>query len=768
MQLFLRLIVLALIVLGATPARAEDDFLKSSPGELSISHASLDNQAKCDTCHEPDRSVSAAKCMSCHEHSDLKRRIAEGRGFHVSSKVKGHDCKQCHKEHRGRGFDPMGWQTVGGTQGFDHRLTGWPLQGKHETLDCQRCHTSKNKQRLTTYLSVERTCGGCHSKDSPHGAIRQLHQQCDRCHTVSVWRPQKTRLDFDHDDKAQAAMKLEGTHADVACVKCHPKATFKLPKFDNGECAQCHKSPHDGHLFSTKKCQTCHSAALPSLRQIRFDHKKQTGYALVGTHAKLACEKCHTRAQGKRKPQGSCETCHAKDNQHGTRFEKFGSPPVCETCHTQRAWKGSFQFNHERNTAFALTAKHTQISCRTCHRGKTPAAFERFEIKNGCMTCHRHKEAHGGKFKNDQCLTCHQEGGSKKLRKESLEIYHGEKSKFPLRNGHANVQCQLCHQNDVYQATDSACGSCHQDSLHQGSLGEDCERCHEPGQWPAVRFDHEQDTRWPLQGKHAAIQTCEGCHPARHYTGTPKTCGAAGCHKADDLHQGQLGSKCETCHSVEGTLLFRHNRDARFKIDGAHEPLVCASCHPSITFKPVRSDCFGCHAEPAIHKGRYGTQCERCHTTRTFRDIRALHDVGDFSLTGAHDQLDCARCHPRGEQRRGSGNLCITCHRKDDIHNNALSPRCGECHTQRSFAPARFDHLTVGCALVGLHGTLPCADCHTRGNFGAVSPLCVSCHRNDALRVRTPDHRTLLECGRCHNPTAWIPATQFGVQTLCR
>lgn len=152
MQLFLRLIVLALIVLGATPARAEDDFLKSSPGELSTSHASLDNQAKCDTCHEPDRSVSAAKCMSCHEHSDLKRRIAEGRGFHVSSKVKGHDCKQCHKEHRGRGFDPMGWQTVGGTQGFDHRLTGWPLQGKHEILDCQRCHTSKNKQRLTTYL----------------------------------------------------------------------------------------------------------------------------------------------------------------------------------------------------------------------------------------------------------------------------------------------------------------------------------------------------------------------------------------------------------------------------------------------------------------------------------------------------------------------------------------------------------------------------------------------------------------------------------------
>jgi hypothetical protein len=149
-------------------------------------------------------------------------------------------------------------------------------------------------------------------------------------------------------------------------------------------------------------------------------------------------------------------------------------------------------------------------------------------------------------------------------------------------------------------------------------------------------------------------------------------------------------------------------------------------------------------------------------------DIKALHDVGDFSLTGAHDRLDCVRCHPRGENLRGSGNLCIGCHKKDDIHGNSLSPRCGECHSQRSFAPARFDHTSVGCALMGLHATLPCADCHKRGNFGAVSPVCVSCHRNEALRVKRPDHATLFECGNCHNPTSWIPATQLGGQSICR
>ena len=27
---------------------------------------------------------------------------------------------------------------------------------------------------------------------------------------------------------------------------------------------------------------------------------------------------------------------------------------------------------------------------------------------------------------------------------------------------------------------------------------------------------------------------------------------------------------------------------------------------------------------------------------------------------------------------------------------------------------------------------------------------------------------TLFECGNCHNPTAWIPATPLGAQTICR
>jgi hypothetical protein len=760
----------AAVAMRVAPSLADDtDFLKSSPGELSKSHASLDNQGSCHECHDDDNSITPGKCLGCHDHGDLKKRIDAGEGLHVSVKIKGRPCELCHKEHRGRSFDPMGWDTLGGPKKLDHALTGFPLEAKHATLDCSGCHKSKDAQGLRTYLSVDRTCGGCHDKDQPHGELRSTHERCDKCHSQSAWTPQKTKLDFDHDDKAQAAMKLEGAHADVSCGKCHPKAAFKLADFDNGACSQCHDSPHDGQIFSTKKCQSCHSPALRALSEIRFNHKKETGYAVLGKHAQIDCDGCHTKSLGKRAPKPACESCHANDNKHGTRFDAFGAPPPCTTCHGQRGWKTDFQFNHATSTQFALTAKHAKTACRSCHRGKRPSDFERFEIKNGCMSCHRHEQAHGGKFQNNECLSCHEEGGSKTLREDSLETFHGEESKFPLRGGHTSVQCQLCHANDVYKTTPSECGAqCHEDSLHKGTLGDQCSRCHEPGQWPAARFDHAADTEWKLAGKHAAVKDCDSCHPGRQYAGTPKACSSAGCHKDDDVHQGQLGAACEKCHDENEALLFRHNRDAQFKIDGAHAPLVCSSCHASIAFKPVRKDCFGCHAEPAIHKGMYGTECESCHSTRTFADVKALHDVGDFSLSGAHDQLDCARCHPRGENLRGSGNLCITCHRQDDIHNNALSPRCGECHGQRAFAPARFDHLTVGCGLPGLHSTLPCADCHRSGNYGAVSPLCVSCHRNDALGVRTPDHRTLLECGDCHSPNAWIPSTEYGAETICR
>jgi len=774
-------IAFLILVLGARAvARADDeDFFNSSPGPLSQSHAALDSQDKCNDCHTGGRGLSNDKCLTCHDHEDLKTRIDAGKGFHASSLVKGKKCESCHLEHKGRAYDIMGWRTVaGGEKSFDHKLTGWPLVGKHATTDCAECHKTKNQQGLRTYMGTDRLCGTCHKKDQPHGTERRELLACERCHTESVWKPAKATLDFDHNDKKDAAMALLGSHADVACAKCHPKSLFNLPAEKPAFCGNsgCHQSPHEGHLFGKKNCELCHSPTFRSLQRFRFDHSARTQFDLGAAHGKLACYGCHTKQRGEAKPSTACENCHAKDNKHGDRFNEFGDPPKCTLCHpTSSKWVGT-AFDHDKRTKFELTGKHGEIDCRGCHRGKQPDEFERFDPnKVGCMGCHKHANVHNREYTDAKCLQCHMQPGILQVKAKSVANVHGAKGTFPLVKGHKFVKCGQCHTAEGFKNTPKECGvRCHQDSLHRGTLGQECSRCHVPGEWAALTFDHTADTDWPLNGLHKTTPECQDCHPKRAYDGTPKNCSAAPCHAKDDAHRGKLGNKCEQCHRETGENRFNHNSMAAFKLNGRHLEVRCAECHPSVSFKPRPTNCFGCHPEPAVHKGQYGTECEQCHSTKSFKDIKALHDVGDFSLKGAHDNQPCQKCHRDNRPLAGSGNFCINCHRQDDIHSNTLSPRCGECHTQWSFAPARFDHSTVGCNLTGLHRTIPCYDCHKAGNFGGLNPTCVGCHGDEAVR-KGGTHLTYTTCSPCHSVNTWsdgatLPTAGKGYQreSVCR
>lgn len=802
MTKWVTLVVAVLVSMFVGTAHA--DFFSSSPGALSKSHATLDNQSKCNDCHVNGTSeVSNELCLGCHDHKDLAARINAGKGFHASGLVKGKECEDCHNEHKGRDFDLMGWNKIrGGQKGFDHDLTGWPLKGKHASTDCAECHKAKNKtQGLTLYMGTDTLCGasGCHAQDQPHKFDRKDMLLCDRCHNESVWKPQKNPMRFDHDDRRDAGMPILGSHKDVACTKCHPKSVFNLPFADPDACGNsgCHASPHTNHLFDQRPCEWCHSPTFKTLKQRFnrdmpfFDHEERTTFEL-GAHKKLPCYDCHTKALGENKPVGSCEKCHAKDNRHQDRFNKFGDPPKCGTCHPTTAWTRKV-FNHGRYTKFDLTAKHADISCRACHRGKSPSDFENFGGETGCMNCHQHRKVHAdpqnpnGKFKNSQCLNCHLKPGSIDVKyQDMVKIYHGPDSNFPLVKSHKGVACEDCHKGrdkkgrTTFETISRECGTsgCHEDILHKGTLGDTCTPCHSSGTWDALNFDHNVDTfpdgtpGYPLKGEHKN-NTCESCHGVnRQFKDTPRACSADGCHAEDDAHKGRLGKECEKCHVETGDNLFNHNTMSVFHLDGKHLDVRCADCHPSVTFKPRPLTCFGCHPEPAVHKGQYGTGCEQCHTTRTWEDIKPLHDVGDFSLTGMHDNIACERCHRDNRPLAGSGNLCINCHRQDDIHSNSLSPRCGECHTQWSFAPARFDHANVGCNLTGLHRTVACFDCHKNGNFSGITAECAGCHIDDALKTGTHttlDRRTRCTGGACHNPNFWSPQGNFQArESVCR
>jgi len=380
----------------------------------------------------------------------------------------------------------------GGEQGFDHELAGWPLRGKHATTDCARCHVARNQQGLRLYVGTDRACAACHRNDQPHQLVRPA-LDCGRCHGDAAWKPAKARLAFDHDDREDAAMPLLGAHAKVTCARCHAGGVFDLPQADPAACGNCHPQQHAGQLYGTRDCSWCHSPTLGTFSNVAFDHSERTTFEL-GAHRTVECSKCHTKALGLAKPSATCETCHASKSKHKARFQAFGTPPACGTCHSTASWRAT-RFDHAKRTRLGLTARHAEITCRACHRGKSPSDFEDFKGNTACKSCHEHRTVHAdaqhpnGKYTTQQCLGCHVSGQGRRP-DPVFRAVHFPGASFPLVNGHKSVPCADCHpgrdakHKPIFQNASPECSGCHQD-FHNGSRGAQCTKCHAPGTWKA-------------------------------------------------------------------------------------------------------------------------------------------------------------------------------------------------------------------------------------------------------------------------------------------
>jgi hypothetical protein len=148
-----------------------------------------------------------------------------------------------------------------------------------------------------------------------------------------------------------------------------------------------------------------------------------------------------------------------------------------------------------------------------------------------------------------------------------------------------------------------------------------CEQCHSTTTWSDVTFDHDL-TSYPLLGLHVTA-TCAQCHMTQHFKETSQDCNT--CHARDDVHNGALSKACGQCHTPNGWKLwdFDHAARTRFPLAGAHAKLGCSQCHlkPQNTLKPSMV-CGTCHAENDVHAGRFGQQCQQCHTTAGFQRPR--------------------------------------------------------------------------------------------------------------------------------------------------
>jgi hypothetical protein len=491
---------------------------------------------------------------------------------------------------------------------FEKLLMPGPVIAGHADIegDCGRCHAAFEKE------AQDPLCLECHSevgkdlagKVGFHGrAPGVARARCRDCHGEHEGRDADVvgldRAAFDH---GLSDYPLHGAHARVPCESCHrPDAKFREAP---GTCIGCHRDDdaHAGKLG--EDCGSCHREA--AWRQVRFDHDR-TKFPLTGGHRDAPCALCHAngRYEG---TTTDCNDCHRVDDVHVGRFG-----PECEQCHRPDGWK-TLHFDHARDTKFALRAAHAPLACAACHTQGPHAGG----LATDCASCHRADDVHRGR-RGDGCERCH---GEVSWKTEGFD--HDEVERFPLRGAHRQVSCDACHTGTLgREQLATRCGSCHEDDdVHRGQLGDACDGCHVEKGWAEQVFFEHDVTRFPLLGLHATV-ACEQCHTTLRFHDVALECN--GCHARDDLHVGRLGPDCARCHNPNGwdRWRFDHDRDTRFELRGAHEPLDCHACHraPPDSGVPLLSTCAGCHARDDRHGGGFGSDCERCHGETSWSEV---------------------------------------------------------------------------------------------------------------------------------------------------
>lgn len=154
------------------------------------------------------------------------------------------------------------------------------------------------------------------------------------------------------------------------------------------------------------------------------------------------------------------------------------------------------------------------------------------------------------------CALCHI-GNDWQTLTPDFTFDHEAQTGYPLNGAHAQAACLLCHNDrgPVAVFARQGCGGCHED-LHKGTLGSQCETCHQEQTWnPVGQIEMHQHTRFPLVGVHAST-ACHRCHPGAEvgvFVPTDTEC--LTCHTRDlartnnpDHFAAGWTDRCDRCH----------------------------------------------------------------------------------------------------------------------------------------------------------------------------------------------------------------------------
>lgn len=502
------------------------------------------------------------------------------------------------------------------------------LSDLHSNLEgmsnCTKCHELGEK------VSEEK-CLACHvelksridQKKGFHASPKAYKKSCFICHGEHHGRKYDiVHLKKDNFDHQATGFILEGKHLEKKCEDCHKAEHIADPAIKkkkltylglNSACLSCHDDYHQKTLSAD--CAACHTFAAfkPAAK---FDHSKAQ-FSLKGKHNAVDCSRCHPinmlnnkRFQVFKGLQfASCVNCH-KD----VHDNKFGQK--CAECHSEESFKvvkSIGTFDHSK-TNFKLEGKHSNVSCKSCHKVSLTAKLK----YTRCSDCHI--DFHKGQFTvkgvSSDCADCHILSG---FQGSTYTLSKHNSSGFKLEGAHAATPCISCHKKGnewQFRELNKGCASCH-NNIHKGFIDEKympdgrCDKCHITTSWKSVTFDHKITT-FALQGKHAE-KSCRDCHFKKTTENqfTQQFSNLTGhcqeCHV--DIHQKQFDlnekTECTTCHGgFENWKADRFNHDStKFKLDGGHKGVSCIKCHtenkngdiPFIRYKNTATKCIDCH-----------------------------------------------------------------------------------------------------------------------------------------------------------------------------
>ena len=684
-------------------------------------------------------------------------------------------------------------------------LSPGPIAKEHGEIAgddaCSRCHKSGEGVPDALCLDCHRPIKNRIAKGTGFHGHSLKGEPCARCHQEHLGReghlirwPGGSPEAFNH---ASTGWPLTGGHADVKCRDCHKEAFHQegnLPAKSwlglPTACAECHKDddPHKGQ-FARRACDTCHVTA--KWKELdHFDHAK-THYPLRDKHTELKCDKCHKDGKFAETPL-ACAKCHETPHPAVT---EFGAD--CTRCHSEKGWP-QLVYARAEHKKFPLEGGHTKPDCKACHGDKAVTA-----PPVNCADCH--KDSHAGRF-GRKCQGCHQIADWHRLIKGAA-IDH-DKTGFPLRGQHPDVECEQCHKAGRFKPiAHGACLDCHKDP-HKGDVEGRCEDCHVVDGFRPALYPIAKHTAFELTGAHRAV-ACNDCHrpvvkgkpgPLDFRAGTAA---CADCHR--DQHEGQFEPRtCEKCHTTSAWAGAGAQHEI-WPLAGSHAKTPCASCHDGGQYVGTPRECRDCHGDPHLGQftvARAATQgtpaaasaavgaaaekgCSDCHTAEAWKG--AFDHTKVWPLEGLHGDAECGACHK--EVRVGDGRVtlrwrlgfqdCGRCH--ENVHrkqttNAQLAPTapetvappvgethtfdaCAQCHSPVDWHEVRsggtgggFDHDPTGFPLRGQHAAQSCASCHQGRNLRGAR--CVTCHSSPhrGPQQASPDAD---RCDTCHTTRDW-------------